>query len=233
MTGRRALRRARAALAAIVLGCSSDSVRVELESAPPPGNVPGRLAVRAQVVGPTDGLRYKWFSVAGDLEPQESDWPATVFTFGNGTTKDRVSLDVWKGAVRVAHEELDVVLSEAPARAAAAPPRVEIEITTVPPYEPEGGPDTRAHIAGLVRGEVSPDYRVVIYARADVWYVQPSAFASHRLDARNHWESWTHTGSSYAALLVRPEFEAQSRVDLLPQVGNLVLARVVVDGARK
>jgi hypothetical protein len=38
--------------------------------------------------------------------------------------------------------------------------------------------------------------------------------------------------ASYAALLVRPEFDAFVRLDILPQIGGYVLARTIVEGKR-
>jgi hypothetical protein len=112
-------------------------------------------------------------------------------------------------------------------------PEVQIEITTVPPYE-QGGPDTRADIGGKITGKLAPEYKIVLYARAyNSWHVQPTVNAVHPIRPDNTWTTWTHTGTSYAALLVRPEFDAFVRLDMLPQVGGYVLARAVVDGKRK
>jgi hypothetical protein len=221
--------------ASLLAGCGdSGGVHVQLQAYKPHGLDAGRLEIRAQVSGTQSGLRYRWFSVAGECDPQESEWPSTVFKFGKTTTRDRVSVEVWRAADRVARAEIEVKLDEDLAAQAAAPlPRVEIEITTIPPYEPEGGPDTRADIAGRVSGELSPEYKVVVYARADAWYIQPAAYAEHTVGAGGTWSTWTHTGSSYAALVVRPGFEPFLRLDVLPRVGNYVLARAIVEGAKQ
>ena len=121
-------------------------------------------------------------------------------------------------------------------RAQLAPqpaPAIVIEITTIPPYEPEGGDGTRADIAGRVKGEIAPDHQVVIYARADAWYIQPHSHTYHPIGANGTWSTWTHTGSSYAALVVRPGFNAYTRLDVLPQVGGYVVARAIVEGLRR
>jgi hypothetical protein len=213
-------------------GCSPERTALVLESALPADSTPRRLEVRTQVTGPTDGLRFKWFSVAGELDPQESDVPAAVFTFASGTFRDRISVEAWRGTVRVARSELDVEFAE-PSLREPSPPRLELEITEVPPYEPDGGPNTRAQIAGVVRGAVSPDYRVIIYAHADAWYLQPTPLSFHRIAPDSSWRSWTHTGGSYAAMVVRPGFEPQARSDVLPPLGGNVLARAVVEGIRR
>jgi len=216
-------------------GCGdSGAVRVQLEAHKPLGLDARRLEIRAQVTGLQSGLRYQWFSGAGECEPQESEWPSTVFKFGKTATRDRISVEVWRAADRVARNEIEVKLDENLAEQATGPlPKVEIEITTTLPYEPEGGPDTRADIAGRVRGELAPEYKVVVYARADAWYIQPAAYAEHPILEDRTWSTWTHTGSSYAALVVRPGFEPFLRLDVLPQVGDHVLARTIVEGARK
>jgi hypothetical protein len=225
---------AAALLALLAAGCGGrDAVRVQLQTYAPPTRDPRLLEIRAQVAGPLTGLRYRWYSVSGECDPQVSDSPATSFRFAEGTTRDRVSVEVWRGDERVAQREIDVQLDERKVRLAAqSRPNIGIEITKVPPYEPEGGDATRADIAGRVSGEVAPDYQVVIYARADAWYIQPHSHTFHAIRADNTWASWTHTGSSYAALVVRPGFDAFTRLDVLPQVGGYVVARTIVEGVR-
>jgi len=224
-------------LALCAAGCGArDAVRVELHSRLPSSRDVFRLEIVAQVTGPQTGLHYKWFSVAGGCDPQDSVQPTTLFKFADGTTRDRVSVEVWRDNRRLARGDLEVKLDEVRMRTAAAerlPHEVQIEITVIPPYEPEGGPDTRGNIAGKVSGKLAPEYNVVLYARAsEIWYVQPIAYAAHGIRPDNTWTSWTHTGSSYAALLVRPGFEPVPRLDTLPQVGGYVLARTIVDGKR-
>ena len=100
-------------------------------------------------------------------------------------------------------------------------------------YE-QGGQDTHADMAGKVSGKLAPEHKVVLYAWAyNAWHLQPTVNAVHDIRPDNTWTSWTHTGTSYAALVVRPEFGAFVRLDMLPQVGGCVLARTVVEGTRK
>jgi hypothetical protein len=224
------------AVAVLVLfspGCARDAVRVvlQVDQGPPRWDV-RNLGIHAQVTGPQARLRYRWYSVSGECDPQESDEPATVFKFADGTIRDRVSVEVLRDDRRVAYGELDVQLDARQALLATQPvPDVRIEITRIPPYE-AGGPDTRADIRGRVSGQLAPDHRVVIYARADVWYIQPVPASVHPIRPDGSWESWTHTGSSYAALVVRPGFDPAPRLDVLPQVGASVVARTIVEGAR-
>lgn len=220
--------------AALLAGCGSrDDVRVQLQAFATAKQDPRLVEIRAQVTGPTAHLRYKWFSVAGECEPQESDWPATSFKFAAGAKRDRISCEVWRENQRLGQSQIDVKLDEERARLAAEPlPKVQVEITQIPPYEPHGGPNTRADIGGKVSGEVGADLKVVLYARADAWYMQPAAYALHPIQPDNTFTTWTHTGSSYAALLVRPGFDPYLRLDVLPQVGGYVVARTIVDGVR-
>lgn len=213
--------------------CAHDAVYVELRGERAATGDVRRVDLHAQIRGRVDGLTYRWYSVAGECDPQETSTPTTAFRFAEGSVRDRVTVEVWRGEERVALAELDVDIDSAEAwLASAPPPKVQVEITTIPRYEPEGGPDTRADIRGIVTGEVSSDLRVVIYARADLWYVQPLPQSFHSIGSDGTWESWTHTGSSYAVLVVRPGFVAVPRVDVLPQPGGYVVARTIVDGVR-
>jgi hypothetical protein len=222
-----------AAAALLTSGCAErDKVRVELQSYTPQSFDVRRVEVRAQVAGRVKGIRYKWFAVAGTNDPQESDKPATVFTFADGSVRDRVTVEAWRGDQRVARDEIDLALDEERARLAARMmPKVDVTITTLPEYS-VGGPDTRTDIAGRVTGAIDPKYTVVLYARAsDVWYIQPDAFARHAIGADG--ASWTHSGTDYAALVVRPAFDPLPRYDVLPQVGGFVVARIAVEGHRR
>ena len=216
-------------------GCGKgDDVRVRLQVRPASSGALTRLEIQAQVAGRQAGLRYKWFSVSGGCDPQESDSAATLFQFAENVTRDRVSVEVWRENKRVAQAEIDVKLDEKRARLAKEqPPEIQIEITLIPPYE-QGGPDTHADIAGNVSGKLAPEHKVVLYAWAyNAWHLQPTVNAVHDIRPDNTWTSWTHTGTSYAALVVRPEFDAFVRLDMLPQVGGYVLARTVVEGRRQ
>jgi hypothetical protein len=220
---------------AVFASCANpDGVRVVLQSHAPGSREPRELNITAQVTGPTDGLEYRWFAVAGENDPQVSQSPSTVFRFAEGSVKDRVTLEVWRNDLRVAQSEIDVQPDAGLAQGAAQrAPDIVVEITNVPPYEPAGGDATRADIAGRVTGEVAPDLQVVIYTRADAWYIQPHSHTYHPIGADGRWSSWTHTGSSYAALVVRPGFDAYTRLDVLPQVGSYVVARTIVEGLRR
>jgi len=205
---------------------------VQLETHRPQAYDPRQIEVQATVLGPQTGLRYKWFSVDGDFDPQQSYEPKTQFTFAPNAPRDRIWVEVWRDNEKVAESAMDVnVEARAPASNGIAPVP-QLKITRIPRYDPAGGPDTRDTISGTVRTPVATDYRVVVYARADAWYIQPTPFSLQHIGSDSRWETWTHTGSSYAALVVRSTYKPLTRLDVLPQVDADVLARAIVDGRK-
>jgi hypothetical protein len=152
--------------------------------------------------------------------------------FANNATRDRVWVEVWRENEQVAESSLDVAIDAPQQPPSGQPPAISVAITNIPRYQPEGGPDTRADISGKVSGDVSTEYKVVVYARADAWYIQPTPYSMIPIQADNTWKSWTHTGSNYAALVVRRDYKPLTRLDVLPQVDRDVLARAIVEGKR-
>ena len=212
-------------------GCrESSQYQVSLNTRPPPEDYPFILRVEAQVAGPLEGLRFRWYAVSGQCQPQESLVPQTVFRFADGVERDRITLEVWNENRRVALGEMNVHIDSLRRPRPGALAGAGIEITTIPPAD-IGGPDSRADIAGTISGDIPPGYRVAVYAYAyGTWFVQPNAEALHAIQPDGSWSTWTHTGSSYAALLVAPDFHPPARLDMLPPLGGLVAARVAVDG---
>jgi hypothetical protein len=208
-------------------------VRVQLDAHNQTPNEPSRLTVQAQVTGPQSGLRYKWFSVLGEFEPQDSDAPKSSFFFSPNSSRDRVWVEVWRENERVAQAQLDVSMDSAPKLVSEPRPDLQIAITQIPRYDPAGGPDTRADIGGKITGELLKGHSVIVYARADAWYIQPVPYALHPIKPDNTWTSWTHTGSSYAALIVRNDYKPLTRLDVLPAVEGEVLARTIVEGKKQ
>jgi hypothetical protein len=155
-----------------------------------------------------------------------------MFKFAADAPGDQVTMELWRGNKRLSVNRVNVKLAEE--RKSAEPlPVVQIEITEVPPNN-RGGEDTHAEIAGKVSGQIASDHRVLLYARSDyIWYIQPSVDTLHAITPDGMWASWTHTGSDYAALIVRRSFAPRPFLDAVPEVGGDVLARVVVQGRRK
>lgn len=113
--------------------------------------------------------------------------------------------------------------------AEAAP---SIKFTRVPPKNP-GGPYTMGVITGRVDGP-HEGLRLVLYARSGrdgKWYVQAyihQPFTTIQPDST--WNSATHLGMEYAALLVQPEYVPSSLVDSLPAAGGPIVSVAVTEG---
>ena len=108
-------------------------------------------------------------------------------------------------------------------------PKPSIEILRVPSAS-AGGPDRTESIGGRVNG-ARPGQQIVLYAKEDVWWVQPfwsRPFTTIRSDST--WESATHLGSDYAVLLVDPGYHPEKRASALPVEGNGVIAVATVKG---
>ena len=109
-----------------------------------------------------------------------------------------------------------------------APVTPTVELTRVPEAA-EGGPTARPR-SGPRRG-ARPGQQIVLYARSGPWWVQPLAdqpFTAIRPDSS--FESTTHLGTEYAALLVEPGYSPPLRSDQLPAVEGGVVAVVTAKG---
>ena len=81
-------------------------------------------------------------------------------------------------------------------------------------------------IKGTVGGVNPQDYKVAIYARSgDKWWAQPTA-ASPQTHIGNDgkWESETHGGTEFAALLVKGSYQPEATRGMIPGVGGDVIA---------
>lgn len=109
-----------------------------------------------------------------------------------------------------------VIQSEAPS----------IEITRVPPKG--GGPDRLDIIAGKVSRVDFKRTRVVIFARTNTWYVQPYLNSVIKIESDGSFQTQTHLGEEYAALLVTTSYSPPATTDALPSKGADVLAIAIV-----
>jgi len=217
-------------------GCRDrEAVRAKLYQHIYLSNAALRLEIQAQITGPQTGLSYKWFSISGECDPQESTSPSTKVKFGVDAPRDRVSLEVWREDQEVATAQIDVELNDEQMRQAMERENgLKIQITNVPPYDLYGGTTTHAGIGGVVIGTCPPNSSVIIYARvADTWYIQPDQNQPLAISPDGTWSSGTHTGVNYAALLVKTNFQAEAKCYILPSVGGAVIARAVVEGVKK
>ena len=94
------------------------------------------------------------------------------------------------------------------------------------PTDPPGEGMASERIKGTVGGVNPRDYKVVIYARSgDKWWAQSTA-ASPQTQIGNDgtWESETHGGTEFAALLVKVSYKPEGTRETIPGVGGDVIA---------
>lgn len=130
------------------------------------------------------------------------------------------------GPIRVAVCLLVLLLGGCTSSSSVQP---AIEITGIPPAD-KGGTQRLDTIRGRVTGARS-EHRVVLYARSGAWYVQPYAdqpFTTIATDSS--WNSETHLGTEYAALLVEQGYVPPSFTIELPATGSGVVAVAIVEG---
>jgi hypothetical protein len=110
-------------------------------------------------------------------------------------------------------------------------PKPSIRFRQIPPAQ-TGGSNLLDHINGVVLAG-KPGMRIVVYARsADFWWIQP--FRAHEfaeVASDGSWETATHLGISYAALLVAPGYRPPAKVSALPPVDNSILSVAITRGA--
>ena len=138
----------------------------------------------------------------------------------------------WADSIAVAKADLTNVekqpLLEALAETLRQHPELaprEIAVTNVP-TDPPGESMASDPIKGTVGGVNPQDYKVVIYARiGDKWRAQPTA-ASPQIHIGNdgEWESETHGGTEFAALLVKVSYQPEVTRETIPGVGGDVIA---------
>jgi signal transduction histidine kinase len=105
----------------------------------------------------------------------------------------------------------------------------ELRISHVPDANP-GGTEKLDYIEGTVKN-ARPGQYVVLYARADLWWVQPFANrTTTNILPDGSWKNSTHLGTEYAALLVDADYVAPARMPTLPTAGNGVAAVATVSG---
>jgi hypothetical protein len=104
-----------------------------------------------------------------------------------------------------------------------------IEFAHIPPAA-QGGRERVDTISGRVRN-ARPGQKIVIYAHAGPWWVQP--WPDHPftpIKADSTWSTETHLGFDYAALLVDPDYYPQPEMDIAPTHGGSVALVAIVKG---
>lgn len=109
-----------------------------------------------------------------------------------------------------------------------------IKITLIPPKGE--GPDSNGTIGGKASSPTLKDCRVVIFARTDRWYVQPTKASPYTsIGQDGEWQTDIHLGYDYAALLVSPSYKVPDTgtMETLPKVAGAVLAIDRVPGKKE
>ena len=105
-----------------------------------------------------------------------------------------------------------------------------ITFTKIPPAA-QGGRERVDTISGRVSG-ARPGQRVVVYAKSGPWWVQPwpeQPFIPIEPDST--WETQTHLGFEYAALLVNSDYHPAPTIDVAPAMGGSVVALRIANGS--
>jgi hypothetical protein len=111
----------------------------------------------------------------------------------------------------------------------SVPPKPNVQITLVPAANP-GGPVQLDFIEGRASG-VKPGQQIVLYARSDIWWIQPFANQPFtKIQPDSTWRNSTHLGTDYAAILVEPGFHPATKLTTLPAEGNGVVATATTTG---
>jgi hypothetical protein len=122
-----------------------------------------------------------------------------------------------------------VCLAMPACRPSQPPPPPSISFTRLPPAD-HGSADLVVPIEGRVTG-ARPEQRIVLFARAGQWWVQPVSEHPFTPIAKDlTWKATTHPGNAYAALLVDPGYEPPPTANSLPQPGGAIRAVAVAEG---
>jgi hypothetical protein len=235
-----------------LLGCARGPSVSEFSLSPRgPIRVGDSVQIEAVLDYPPSNGEFRWLAQGGYCDPQQSNQPATRYVAQQGGG-NRITLQILRGGAVLHEAHLTIVVEEAteqtvaaavntptapgaqgePAAQQPAGPRVSIEVSEIPLYDPVGGPESRGHIAGVVLG-VAPTHRIVLYACTNICFVQPLiAKPFTDIGRGGKWANWTHTGTHYVVLVVGPEFDAPPTMPdpNAPLPG--VISRLVVEGKR-
>jgi hypothetical protein len=213
--------------------------------------------VFAALTNPPDDLRIVWAADSGQLDPQANS-TETVYTAPQGMDQDqdltvKITVEFFQGNKRIGEKKaISIIVKKGDATqaqtgsgssipASSLPlaqndnAQPSIQITQIPPAHP-GGPVEMFRIAGRVSGVLPEGYRVVLYAQADYWYIQPFNTGDLRftdIESDGSFSTQTHGGMAYAALLVRDSFtDPPIKTGNLPRKGKDVVAIHKIDGIR-
>jgi hypothetical protein len=104
-----------------------------------------------------------------------------------------------------------------------------IEFSKVPPAA-QGGRERVDTVSGRATGAHAGQH-VVVYARSGPWWVQPWPDQPLiPIQADSTWNTSTHLGFQYAALLVDPGYHPPPTMDVEPTKGGSIVAVKIVNG---
>lgn len=227
-------------------GCGAKTRIGEISVQPAPTvEVGGKLSVSISIDNLSKDKRLRFVWDAKGKVPNE-DQPGGEYVAPNEPGSDTITCEVWSESKHLATRTTTVqVLALASSQPPSAlqpqpqtgdippqpikrapepkPTQPSITMTHVPPAG--AGSDTWGTITGQVQGVNVEECQVVIFAYGDIWYVQPWANSPYTSIGKDgNWETGTHLGFEYAALLVKSSYNPPATTDTLPQVGGDVLA---------
>jgi len=123
-----------------------------------------------------------------------------------------------------------LLLNGCPLPDSRVPPSIEF---TEVPEAAFGGTSRMQKIAGRVTGARAQEQKIVLFARAGTWWVQPfSKMPYTPIQEDSTWNSSIHLGTEYAALLVEPAYSAPRTTDVLPAKGGAIIAVATIEGRK-
>ena len=218
-------------------GCGPKILVGDISVQPAPKvEVSGKLSVSISIDNPPDGKRLRFAWNAKGKVPNE-DQPGGEYIAPSEPGTDTITCKVWSDSKHLATRTATVEVlpaaipkqtaesgqpkSQEPKKTTQTSP--SITITLVPPSG--AGESSWGTIAGNVQGVNVNECKVVIFAYGNTWYVQPWVASPYtEIDKDGNWETGTHLGFEYAALLVKDSYKPPATTSSLPKVGGDVLA---------
>jgi hypothetical protein len=90
-------------------------------------------------------------------------------------------------------------------------------VNHIPKIDSLGGDFNLDSISGIVKIDSLGNYRIVVYAYTDMWYIQPSEETPFTDIIDGEWKTETHLGKKYAVMLVKKEFQPKTKIPELPE----------------
>lgn len=98
-----------------------------------------------------------------------------------------------------------------------------IIINLTPVIDSLGGDEKFDTISGEVKIDSPENYRIVIYAYTNMWYIQPSFNKPFTDIIEGEWTTETHLGKKYAVILVKKEYEPENMIFNLPEKSDNII----------